>query len=511
MCRPVPDGLSAIVRLVGVSNEDDLPEQLRVRREKRERMLAAGASPYPVGVPRTHTLRQVRDTHPDLPPDTGTGDHVGVAGRVIFLRNTGKLCFATLREGDGTELQAMLSLAVVGADALAAWKAEVDLGDHVFVSGEVISSRRGELSVQASEWRMAAKALRPLPVAHKELTEETRVRQRYVDLIVRDEARRNARLRADAVRSLRETLHSRDFIEVETPMLQLLHGGAAARPFATHSNAMDMDLYLRIAPELYLKRCVVGGIERVYELNRVFRNEGVDSTHSPEFTMLEVYQAYSDYDGMAELTRRLYQRVADDLFGSPVVALGDGSEFDIGGEWPEITLFGAVSEALGEPVGPDTTHGELLRHADRVGLDVDPNWLHGKLVEELFEHLVVPGLHRPTFVRDFPVDTSPLTREHRSSPGVVEKWDLYIRSVESATAYSELVDPVVQRERFEAQAGLAAAGDEEAMRLDEDFLRAIEFGMPPSGGMGMGIDRLLMALTGSGIRETILFPLVRPE
>ncbi len=474
-------------------------------------MLAAGVSPYPVEVPRTHTLREVRDTHPDLPADTGTGHDVAVAGRVIFLRDTGKLCFATLREGDGTELQAMLSLAVIGADALDAWKADVDLGDLVFVAGEVIASRRGELSVQASEWRMAAKALRPLPVAHKELTEETRVRQRYVDLIVRDEARRNARLRADVVRSLRETLHSRDFIEVETPVLQLLHGGAAARPFVTHSNAMDMDLYLRIAPELYLKRCVVGGIERVYELNRVFRNEGVDSTHSPEFTMLEVYQAYSDYDGMAELTRRLYQQVADDVFGSPVVRLADGSEFDIGGEWPEITLFGAVSEVLGEPVGPGTSHGELLRYAGRVGLEVDPGRLHGKLIEELFEHLVVPGLHRPTFVKDFPVDTSPLTREHRSSAGVVEKWDLYVRSVESATAYSELVDPVVQRERFEAQAELAAAGDEEAMRLDEDFLRAIEFGMPPSGGMGMGIDRLLMALTGSGIRESVLFPLVRPE
>ncbi len=494
-----------------MSTDNDLPEQLRVRHEKRERMLAAGQSPYPVAVPRTHTLREVRDAHPDLPPDSATGEEVGVAGRVIFLRNTGKLCFATLREGDGTELQAMLRLDVIGAAALASWKSDVDLGDHVFVAGEVITSRRGELSVQASEWRMAAKALRPLPVAHKELTEETRVRQRYVDLIVRDEARRMARLRADTVQSLRDALHSRDFIEVETPMLQLLHGGAAARPFVAHSNAMNMDLYLRIAPELYLKRCVVGGMERVYELNRVFRNEGVDTTHSPEFTMLEVYQAYTDYDGMAELTRSLYQRVADDVFGTSVVRLPDGGELDIGGEWPEITLFGAVSEALGEPVGPDTPHAELLRHADHVGLAADPKWLHGKLIEELFEHLVVPGLHTPTFVKDFPVDTSPLTREHRSTEGVVEKWDLYIRSVESATAYSELVDPVVQRERFEAQAKLAAAGDEEAMRLDEDFLRAMEYGMPPSGGMGMGLDRLLMALSGSGIRETILFPLVRPE
>lgn len=269
---------------------EDLPEQLRVRWAKRDRMLDAGVDPYPVKVARTHTLREIRDAHPDLPPDTATGERVGVAGRVIFLRNTGKLCFATLREGDGTELQVMLSRDKVGEEQLTAWKSDVDLGDHVFVRGEVITSRRGELSVLAEEWRMAAKALRPLPVAHKELAEETRVRQRYVDLIVRDSARRTARIRAAAVRSLRDALHSRGFIEVETPMLQLVHGGAAARPFVTHSNALDIDLYLRIAPELYLKRCVVGGIERVFEINRNFRNEGVDSTHSPEFTMLEVYQ-----------------------------------------------------------------------------------------------------------------------------------------------------------------------------------------------------------------------------
>jgi lysyl-tRNA synthetase class 2 len=490
---------------------DDLPDQMRVRRHKRERMLATGAQPYPVAVPRTRTLREIRDAHVGLPPDTVTGELVAVTGRVIFLRNTGKLCFVTLREGDGTELQAMLSLAELGAEGLAVWKADVDLGDHVSVSGEVVTSRRGELSVQAREWRIAAKALRPLPTAHKELAEETRVRQRYLDLIVRDAARRTARVRADAVRSIRQTLHSLGFIEVETPMLQMVHGGAAARPFVTHSNALGRDLYLRIAPELYLKRCVVGGIERVFELNRVFRNEGADSTHSPEFTMLEVYQAYTDYEGMAQLTRMLYQTVARDVFGSTTLQLADGSEYDIGGEWVQISLFGAVSKALGEQISPTTCRTELLRHAERVSLPVDPDWLPGRLVEELFEHLVVPDLHAPTFVKDFPVDTSPLTRQHRSTAGLVEKWDLYIRSVESATAYSELVDPVVQRERFEAQAALTAAGDDEAMPLDEDFLTAMEYGMPPSGGMGMGIDRLLMALMGSPIRETILFPLVRPQ
>ena len=275
-----------------------------MRRDKRERLLAAGSDPYPVKVPRTHTLGEVRAAHPDLLPATNTGHQVAVTGRVMFVRNTGKLCFATLREGDGTELQVMLSLAVIGPEALAAWKSDVDLGDLVSVDGEVVTSRRGELSVQAAQWRMAAKALRPLPVAHKDLAEKTRVRQRYIDLILRDEARRGARLRADAVHSLRTTLHCMEFVEVETPMLQLLHGGAAARPFVTHSNALDLDLYLRIAPELYLKRCVVGGIERVFELNRVFRNEGVDSTHSPEFTMLETYQASVSYTHLTLPTNR---------------------------------------------------------------------------------------------------------------------------------------------------------------------------------------------------------------
>lgn len=273
-----------------VQQPDDTPEQIRVRREKRERLLAEGKDAYPVVVPRTHTLAAIRAEYPDLEPDTATGTHVGVVGRVIFMRNTGKLCFATLQEGDGTQLQVMVSLASVGEESLAEWKALVDLGDFVFVHGEVISSRRGELSVMADSWTMASKALRPLPVAHKEMNEESRVRQRYIDLIVRPEARKNARMRAEVVRELRNALERRGFLEVETPMLQTLHGGAAARPFVTHSNALDMDLYLRIAPELFLKRCVVGGIDKVFEVNRNFRNEGADSTHSPEFAMLETYE-----------------------------------------------------------------------------------------------------------------------------------------------------------------------------------------------------------------------------
>nr|WP_093156611.1 lysine--tRNA ligase [Saccharopolyspora antimicrobica] len=490
---------------------DDLPEQMRVRREKRERLLDAGVDPYPVTLPITHELAEVRAAHQGLEPDTATGAQVGVAGRVMFLRNTGKLCFATLRAGDGTELQAMLSLKQVGEDSLAMWKSDVDLGDHVFVHGEVITSRRGELSVMADEWRMAAKSLRPLPVMHKELGEEMRVRQRYVDLIVRKQAADTVRTRAAVQRSLRESFDRRGFVEVETPMLQTLQGGAAARPFVTHSNAFDMDLFLRIAPELYLKRCVVGGIERVFEINRNFRNEGSDSSHSPEFAMLEFYQAYADYNDMAALTRSLIQEAAEKIAGSQVVTWFDGTEYDLSGEWTSIRMYDSLSEALDSEITPETPVEVLRKHADSHGLQTDPAHGHGKLVEELWEHLIGDHLTAPTFVRDFPVETSPLTRQHREQPGLAEKWDLYVRGFELATGYSELVDPVVERARLEEQAALAAAGDDEAMPVDEDFLRALEYGMPPSGGVGMGIDRLLMALTGLGIRETILFPLVRPE
>lgn len=497
---------------VGHEHEvDDVPEQMRVRRAKRDRMLAEGRAPYPVGVPTTHTIAQVRDAHGDLAAGQETDDVVGVAGRVVFLRNTGKLCFATVQDGEGRRLQVMLSQAVVGEESLDAFKADVDLGDHLFAHGRVISSRRGELSVFADDWALAAKALRPLPVLHKPLSEEARVRQRYVDLIVRPVARDTVRLRAAVMRSLRENFHRRDYVEVETPMLQTQHGGAAARPFVTHMNAFDIDLYLRIAPELFLKRAVVGGVERVFEINRNFRNEGADWSHSPEFAMLEAYEAYGDYDTMAALTQDLVQTAAQDALGTTLVTLPDGEEYDLGGTWATLELYPSLSAALGEEITPATGVEHLLALVARFDIEVDPKRQnHGKLVEELWEHHVGRTLHAPTFVRDFPVETSPLTRDHRSVPGVVEKWDLYVRGFELATAYSELVDPVVQRERFEQQARMAAVGDDEAMRLDEDFLAAMEHAMPPSGGMGMGIDRLLMALTGLGIRETILFPLVRP-
>lgn len=493
--------------------EEEIFEQKAVRLAKRDKLnaessdLAGGA--YPVTVPITHTIAQVRQNYEHLETDTASGEIVGVAGRIVFQRNTGKLCFAALQAGDGSRLQAMVSLAEVGEESLARWKELVDLGDHVFVRGEVISSKRGELSVMVSDWQIAAKAVLPLPNMYAELNEETRVRQRYLDLIVREQARETVITRAKTMASLRRTFAARDFLEVETPMLQTMHGGAAARPFVTHSNAFDTELYLRIAPELFLKRAVVGGIDRIFEINRNFRNEGSDSTHSPEFAMLEAYEAYGDYNSIADLTQELIQNAAADVTGgSHVVTWADGTEFDLGGQWERISMYETLSDASGKKVTPETSVDELQAMADRVGIELHlPN--HGKLVEELWEHFVKGMLERPTFVMDFPVETSPLTRHHRSIPGVVEKWDLYVRGFELATGYSELVDPVVQRERFVAQAALAAAGDDEAMRVDEEFLRALEHGMPPSGGMGMGIDRLLMALTGLGIRETILFPLVK--
>ena len=429
----------------------------------------------------------------------------------MFLRNTGKLCFAQLQAGTGETIQAMLSLDKVGEDALENWKSLVDIGDHVVVEGEVISSKRGELSVLANKWHMAAKALRPLPNPHKPLNEETRVRQRYADLIMRDTARHVARLRPATMASLRESFAKRDYIEVETPMLQTMHGGAAARPFVTKSNAFDMELFLRIAPELFLKRCVVGGIERVFEINRNFRNEGADSTHSPEFAMLEFYQAYADYNDMAKLTQELIQEAALAVHGSLTYELVEGGTRDLSGDWDRVQVFPAVSAAVGQEITPDTPIETLRKLCDAAEITYDPKAIHGKLVEELLEHYVVEKFTKPTFVIDYPVDTSPLVRDHRTTKGVVEKWDLYIDGYEAGTGYSELVDPVIQRERLVAQAALKEGGDAEAMQLDEDFLRALEYGMPPSGGVGMGIDRLLMTLTGLNIRETILFPLVKPE
>ena len=495
----------------GTPAPDDLPEQMRVRRDKLDRMRAAGVDPFPVTFPRTTTLADLRAAHPDLEPDTATGAQVGVTGRVVLSRTGGKLCFATVRDGTD-ELQVMLSLDQVGEESLAAWKADVDLGDIVGVEGEVISSRRGELSVLARSWAMLAKALRPLPDKHKGLTDpEARVRMRYVDLAVNADSRQMVRNRATVLRSVRDTLHRHDFLEVETPLLQPIHGGAAARPFSTHLNAYDQTMYLRIAIELYLKRLVVGGLDRVFEIGRNFRNEGIDSTHSPEFTMLEVYEAYGDYNSMAELTREIVLDAARAL-GSTVVPDGRGGEIDLEAEWEHLPILEAVSQAVGEEVDIETPVDVLRKHAEAQGVALQPAWDAAEVIVELYEQLVEDHLLAPTFITDYPAAVKPLAKPHRSKPGLVEAWDLIVAGVELAPAYSELNDPVEQRRRLVEQSLKAAGGDGEAMQMDEDFLRAMEFGMPPQGGMGMGIDRLIKMLTGvTSLRDTIAFPLLKPE
>ncbi|ROR55151.1 lysyl-tRNA synthetase class II [Luteococcus japonicus] len=488
-------------------------EQMQVRRDKRERILEAGKQAYPADLRRSHTLTTVRATWGHLTAGEETTDEVTIGGRVVFIRNTGKLAFATLQDGfthadSGERLQVMLSLAEVGEEALTAWKADVDLGDFVWVRGRVICSKRGELSVMAAEWRMASKALRPLPTLHKELSEEARVRQRYADLVVRQEARDMVRTRAAIYQAIRRTLDGQGFLEIETPTLQLVHGGAAARPFNTHLNAFDIDMTLRIALELYLKRAMVGGADRVYEMGRIFRNEGIDSSHSAEFTMLEAYMSWGDQFTIADVIKDVVMAAAE-ATGIHQIETDKGT-IDLDGEWTWLSFYPGLSEAMGEAITIDTSAERLIELLEEREIDHDPKWAPGKLAMELFGEVVEPTLLNPTFVCDYPAIAQPLARPHRSEPGLVEAWDLIIGGMERGTGFSELVDPVVQRDVLTKQSLAAAAGDPEAMQLDEDFLNALEFGCPPMGGLGLGIDRLVMLFTDAGIRETILFPLLKP-
>lgn len=490
--------------------KNDVSEQMQIRLDKRAKLLESGREAYPVGVPVTRTITEIREKYDGkLEADQTTGELVGVAGRVVFVRNTGKLCFASLQQGNGTRIQAMISLAGVGEEALADWKALVDLGDHVFVHGEVISSRRGELSIMADSWQMASKALRPMPNLHSDLNDETRVRQRYLDLMVRDEARQIVLKRAKITQTVRDVLNKRGYIELETPILQLIHGGASARPFTTHLNAFDQPMTLRIATELFLKSAAVGGMERVYEIGRVFRNEGVDSTHSPEFTTLECYEAYADQFVMADRMKEIIMTCADAVGVHQIET--EAGTIDLTGEWKWLGVYPGLSDVVGQEITPETTVDQLRAIAAQHEVAVDPKWDAEKLVVELFGEIVEPTLINPTFVYDYPPSAQPLARQHRSEAGLIEAWDLIIGGMERGTAFSELIDPVIQRERLTEQSKLAAGGDDEAMQLDEGFLRALEHGAPPMGGLGLGIDRLVMLFTGVGIRETILFPLMKPE
>jgi lysyl-tRNA synthetase class 2 len=515
-----PDGSAPDVS--GLQEEDTdsadeirrrLPEQVRVRLAKLKKLRRNGVDAYPVGQPPSHTVAEA------LQADDQT--NVSVSGRILRMRNYGGVLFAQLRDWTG-EIQVLLDNSQLASGRAADFNAAIDLGDLVEMTGHMGSSNIGTRSLIVSSWRLIGKCLRPLPNKWKGLTDpEARVRTRYVDLAINPEARELITARSSVLRAVRDTLFAKGFIEVETPMLQQVHGGATARPFVTHINAYDMDLFLRIAPELYLKRLCVGGVERVFELGRAFRNEGVDFSHNPEFTLLEAYQAHADYLVWIDGCRELIQNAAQAANGEQTAMrprTHDDSDsdgrlvpVDISGVWPVKTVHDAVSEALGEEVDAGTDLATLRKLSDAVRIPYRAQWDAGAVVLELYEHLVEARTEHPTFYTDFPTSVSPLTRPHRSKRGVAERWDLVAWGVELGTAYSELTDPVEQRRRLQEQSLLAAGGDPEAMELDEDFLQAMEYAMPPTGGLGMGIDRVVMLVTGRSIRETLPFPLAKPQ
>ncbi|MFT4044676.1 MAG: bifunctional lysylphosphatidylglycerol synthetase/lysine--tRNA ligase LysX [Gordonia sp. (in: high G+C Gram-positive bacteria)] len=482
------------------------PEQIRVRLDKLDRIVAAGVDPYPPADPPTHTIVAA------LAQPEGT--EVSVAGRVTRLRDFGKVVFADIHDWSG-EVQILLeeSRLVAGTRDFAG---DVDLGDLVDVRGVMGVSRSGQVSILADRWRMIGKCLRPLPDKWAGLTTpEARVRQRYLDLAISRRARDLLTTRSVVIRALREFLAQRGFLEVETPILQRIHGGANATPFATHIDAYHLDLYLRIAPELYLKRLCVGGVEKVFELGRNFRNEGVDFSHNPEFTSLEAYAAHGDYRTMRELAREMIQYAATAVYGKPVIWRhgDDGAPecIDISGDWPVASVYEVVSAGAGVEITPQTPVERLQDICERLQIGYRPDSDAGQIVGELYEHFGEARTEFPTFYEDFPISISPLTRAHRSVGGVAERWDLVAWGVEIGTAYTELTDPVEQRKRLTAQSMLAANGDLDAMELDEDFLQALEYAMPPTGGLGIGVDRVVMLITGQSIRDSLAFPLVKPH
>ncbi len=507
----LPD--DALAHTVAVARQLRLPEQVRVRLTKLKVLQSRGVDPYPVGRPPSHTVARALSGQ-------GGGQAVSVAGRVLRVRDFGGVLFAQLRDWSG-ELQLVLDNSVLSetnGGRAADFNTAIDLGDLVEVTGPMGHSRTGTPSLLVHHWRLIGKCLRPLPDKWKGLTDpESRVRARYVDLAVNTEARELITARSSILRAIRETLYANGFLEVETPILQQLHGGANARPFTTHINAYDLNLYLRIAPELYLKRLCVGGMERVFELGRAFRNEGVDYSHNPEFTLLEAYQAHADYLTWVDGARELIQNAATAANGAPVMMRPRGNNpghlepVDISGTWPVRTVHEAVSAALGEQVDAETDLATLRKLCDAAGVHFLRQWDAGAVVLELYERLVEHRTEQPTFYIDFPTSVSPLTRPHRCKPGVAERWDLVAWGIELGTAYSELTDPVEQRRRLQQQSLLAAGGDPEAMELDEDFLQAMEYAMAPTGGLGMGVDRLVMLITGHSIRDSLPFPLAKPR
>lgn len=490
--------------------EDIEDDPFVVRRAKLDALRESGSNPYPSGfVPDARTA-DLAARYVNLEPGAETADVVTVAGRLVARRDQGKLAFLVLRDSTG-DLQLFCRVNVLGEEGFSAAK-DLDLGDWVGATGTVLRSRRGELSVQPTEVKLLSKSLRPLPEKYHGLTDtETRYRQRYVDLIANPEVRGVFEARFRVIASIRRFMEARGYLEVETPMLHAIPGGATARPFTTHHNALDMPLYLRIAPELYLKRLLVGGFERVYEINRSFRNEGMSPRHNPEFTMLEAYHAFGDMETMRELTESLVVSVAEEVLGTLELEY-QGTSVSLAGPWRQATMAELTSAAAGVDVSVHTPVEELRALCSKHEIPAEKSWGSGKLLTELFEKLVEHTLMEPTFVTMYPAETSPLARRNDADPELTDRFELIITGREFANAFSELVDPVDQRARFETQAAAKDAGDDEAMWVDEDYLRAQEYGMPPAGGLGIGIDRLVMLLTDSpSIRDVLLFPHMRPE
>ncbi len=469
-----------------------------------------GTNPYPYRFDRSHTLGEIRNEFGALEAGSETDTHVNVAGRILLKRDQGKLIFATLQDRE-TSIQLFVSKAIVGDEAFDAIN-NLDLGDWVGATGIVMTTRKGELSIKVDSVVLLSKAVRPLPDKWHGLTDtDTRYRQRYADLIGNEESRRMFAIRHAVIASFRRTLHERGFIEVETPVLHVEPGGAHARPFVTHHNALDMTLYLRIALELHLKRLIVGGMERVFEIGRVFRNEGISTRHNPEFTMMELYQAFADYTDIMDLTEVLFVNAANDATGSSTVLIDD-IPVDLAKPWRRVRMIDLVKEATGVEVHPSQPREELVALAEKHGVKVLPHFGPGKIIEELFEATCEAALREPTFVTGHPVEISPLARVDRNDPHLTERFELFVGGRELANAYSELNDPVEQRLRFEDEQKSKEAGNAEAGSVDEDFLRAMEYGMPPTGGLGIGMDRLVMLIgNAQSIRDVILFPTLRLE
>ncbi len=478
------------------------------RLEKFRQDLESGG--YPYRFEREATAAELHRRFPDLEPGSETGVETSVAGRVVLLRSFGRLMFATIQDGSG-RIQLFVDRSRLGGEGFERF-ARLDLGDWVGAAGEVITTKKGELSVRITSFTLLNKALRPLPDKwHGLQDQEQRYRRRYIDLIVNEDARRTALARTAIVRELRAAFERRGFLEVETPMLQVRPGGALARPFRTHHNALDLDMYLRIAPELFLKRLVIGGFERVFEINRNFRNEGIDSTHNPEFTMLEAYQAYADYQDIMELVESVIVEVCEAVAGGTRLRYQDRA-LDLTPPWRRVAYLEELSSRLQVEVSFHRPLAELRDLAEGLGLEVAPHWGKGKIIAELFEKLVEPEIWDPAFVVDYPKEVSPLSRDHRTDPDLVERFEVIAVGRELANAFSELIDPLEQRRRFEQQMRARAEGDQEAHPIDEDYLLALEYGLPPTGGLGIGVDRLVMVLTDqASIRDVVLFPHLRPE